>query len=48
MTKYNDQMKRLGFNQGGYVIQKGDTLSELALRFNTTVSELLKANKKID
>lgn len=47
MTKYNDQMKRLGFNQGGYVIQKGDTLSELALRFNTTVSELLKANKKI-
>ena len=47
MTKYNDQMKRLGFNQGGYVIQKGDTLSGLALRFNTTVSELLKANKKI-
>tara|TARA_R100001480_G_scaffold78591_1_gene88301 strand:+ start:361 stop:1239 length:879 start_codon:yes stop_codon:yes gene_type:complete len=41
------QMERLGFKKGGYTIQKGDTLSELAVRFDTSVKELLKANKKI-
>ncbi len=41
------QMERLGFKKGGYTIKKGDTLSELAVRFDTSVKELLKANKKI-
>ena len=41
------QMERLGFKKGGYTIQSGDTLSELAVRFDTSVKELLKANKKI-
>jgi LysM repeat protein len=43
----NLQMERLGFRKGGYTIQKGDTLSELAVRFDTSVKELLRANKKI-
>jgi len=41
------QMERLGFKKGGYTIQKGDTLSELAVRFDTSVKELLRANRKI-
>ena len=43
----NSQMERLGFKKGGYTIQKGDTLSELAVRFDTSVKELLRANRKI-
>jgi len=43
----DSQMERLGFKKGGYTIQRGDTLSELAVRFDTSVKELLKANRKI-
>ena len=43
----DSQMERLGFKKGGYTIQRGDTLSELAVRFDTSVKELLRANKKI-
>lgn len=27
-----------------YTVQKGDTLSELAIRFNTTINEIAKIN----
>ena len=32
---------------GSYVIEKGDTLSKIAFRYATTVSELMRKNSKI-
>lgn len=45
---YQEQMSRLGFKKGGYVIQKGDTLWSLSKKFGVSIDELLNANKNID
>lgn len=38
----NNQLNDLGHTI--YTVQRGDTLSELAIRFNTTVSQIAKLN----
>jgi len=44
---YQDQMNRLGFNKGGYIVKKGDTLWSLSKKFGLSVDDLLGANKNI-
>jgi len=47
-SPYSEQMDRLGFKKGGYVIQKGDTLWSLSKKFGVSIDELLNANKNIE